>query len=58
MRVAVHSLDPAAMRSTMHQEGVKAGGALEKTPSRTACQTGRETSINTVSQCLSMLSLM
>ncbi|CAL8251675.1 unnamed protein product [Arctogadus glacialis] len=47
MRVAVHSLDPAAMRSTMHREGVKAGGALEKTPSRTACQTGRETSVNT-----------
>ncbi|KAK0132449.1 hypothetical protein N1851_032678 [Merluccius polli] len=43
MRVSQFVLDPAAMRSTLHGEGVKANGPLDKTPSNT----GRGTSIYT-----------
>ncbi|CAL8323396.1 unnamed protein product [Merluccius merluccius] len=43
MRVSQFFLDPAAMRSTLHGEGVKANGPLDKTPSNT----GRGTSIYT-----------
>ncbi|CAL8368454.1 unnamed protein product [Lota lota] len=51
-RVALFSLDPTAKRSTLHGEGVKAGGTLERTPSNPARPTGRGTSIYTVRRVL------
>ncbi|KAG7283854.1 hypothetical protein CRUP_034041 [Coryphaenoides rupestris] len=47
MRVTQFSLDPAAMQSTQHGEGVKAGGTLEKTPSNSAHPTDRDNPIYT-----------
>ncbi|XP_046895591.1 uncharacterized protein LOC124480380 isoform X1 [Hypomesus transpacificus] len=46
-RAVQFSPDPAALSSILQNEGVKAGGTLGATPSRSVCPSGRATSIYT-----------